>query len=597
MKNYSLFFFCLSLSLSAQDTISLQHVVLSDTYLHTHRQTQAKVVINDSILEKYPTTLTSLLSFESPIYFKENGRGMVSSPSFRGTTASQTAVIWNGININSSINGQLDFNTQLASSQDQLTVLPGGGSVGYGTGAIGGSIHLENQLDYAPKTNHHVHLGYGSFDTWNASYHYRYGDKKTAVSIGFVRNQSDNDYTINRFVEKNKNGRYYLNGLTTTIGHRFNANHELRVYSNMNWGERQFSLIGPYDTPTKYTTTDNKLMAHYLYKKSSWQSELKMAYLGEQMDYFSHIHQTNSDELNVDNFVVNYYLSKLIGSKLKLSAIAEYINNQGSGDNLKSENREFTNFALLATHQLSEQLTYEASIRQNFSNNHKQPLTFSLGTTYRPINGYQIRANISKNYRLPTFNDLFWKTVGNEDLKPESAMQYEIGQDLTINKLSIQTNLFYNTIKDMIRWEPKGNLWRPINTSKVETYGAEIISTYQWNNLQLKGIYAYTVAKDLENHHSLIYVPKHKATLSINYHHKNWSIWLQNQWNSQVYTQSNNAAPLKGYTLSNLGIAYQPTPKISIGGQINNLFNQQYQSVNDYWQPRLNYALHLTLKL
>jgi iron complex outermembrane receptor protein len=39
----------------------------------------------------------------------ENGLGMVSSPSFRGPHCK--AVIWNGININSQLLGQTDFNT------------------------------------------------------------------------------------------------------------------------------------------------------------------------------------------------------------------------------------------------------------------------------------------------------------------------------------------------------------------------------------------------------------------------------------------------------------------------------------------------------
>src|SRR5699024_7068902 len=56
---------------------------------------------SDSIVKRNSVSLTETLHFYSGIYFKENGFGMVSSPSFRGTNASQTAVIWNGININS----------------------------------------------------------------------------------------------------------------------------------------------------------------------------------------------------------------------------------------------------------------------------------------------------------------------------------------------------------------------------------------------------------------------------------------------------------------------------------------------------------------
>jgi iron complex outermembrane receptor protein len=67
-------------------------------------------------------SLTALLLANTAVYFKENGPGMVSSPSFRGTSAQQTAVIWNGLNINSQLNGQTDFSTVNARDFNQVSV-------------------------------------------------------------------------------------------------------------------------------------------------------------------------------------------------------------------------------------------------------------------------------------------------------------------------------------------------------------------------------------------------------------------------------------------------------------------------------------------
>src|SRR5690606_21015681 len=89
-----------------QDTVKLSGASISGNPLLEKNQTQSEIILNDSILKKNQPSLTQLLNFNSPIYFKENGAGMVSSPSFRGTTASQTVVLWNGININSQTTGQ-----------------------------------------------------------------------------------------------------------------------------------------------------------------------------------------------------------------------------------------------------------------------------------------------------------------------------------------------------------------------------------------------------------------------------------------------------------------------------------------------------------
>lgn len=132
IKNWcSLLLLLLNYVVVAQvDTITrLQTVYVADNTLKKFSNSQRVFVLNDSIIAKNQLSLTSLLNFNSPIYFKENGLGMVSSPSFRGTTAPQTAVIWNGININSQLNGQTDFNVISTSNYNTIAVRSGGGSV------------------------------------------------------------------------------------------------------------------------------------------------------------------------------------------------------------------------------------------------------------------------------------------------------------------------------------------------------------------------------------------------------------------------------------------------------------------------------------
>src|SRR5690625_7845156 len=97
--------------IAQHDTVKLEEAIFTANQNLTEIQTQSLISISDSIIERSQPSLTQLLNFNSNIYFKESGAVMVSSPSFRGTTASQTVVLWNGININSQTTGQTDFNT------------------------------------------------------------------------------------------------------------------------------------------------------------------------------------------------------------------------------------------------------------------------------------------------------------------------------------------------------------------------------------------------------------------------------------------------------------------------------------------------------
>ncbi len=212
-----------------------------------------------------------------------------------------------------------------------------------------------------------------------------------------------------------------------------------------------------------------------------------------------------------------------------------------------------------------------------------------------------VTLNGSKNFRIPTFNDLYWEGSGNPNLKPETAYQIEIGNHLNIKNFAITATVFYNDIKDMIRWLPNGALWQPVNTDHVKTYGLEsslqYVKALKHHQFTVNSTYAYTISKNQELDTQLIYVPKHKATASLGYAFKNISAYYQWLFVSDVYTTTDNSQQyvLDGYQVSNLGLNYTFNDNFTLGGTINNLFNENYQSVSNRYMPGQNYAMHITI--
>ena len=580
------------------DSIQLNEVLLTDPFLKNHYKSQSQILLNDSILRKNQNSLSQLLQFESPIYFKENGVGMVSSPSFRGTSASQTAVLWNGININSSINGQTDFSPINAKSYDHIIVKPGGGSIAYGTGAIGGSIHLLDKINYDNKLSHDLNLGYGSFDFYNLNYQLHYASEKFSSNFGYARFQSDNDYTIDNYLENNRNGKYYFNTIDANVGFRNNRN-EFRLFSQFNFGNREFSLTDIYETPTMYDNRDYRIMAQWLFNDAKWKSDLKIAYTHESNKYYPNRNTSKTQDLEVNNWISKYFLTYKINSKQSLNLFLENIFSKGNGTNIKQSERNTIGGGIIYKHIITNQLEYEASIRQDFSSVYDVPFIYAFGINYKPLEQYQIRFNFSKNYRIPTFNDLYWQTGGNPDLKAENAFQIELGNDWKSKNITIQTNLFYNDIKDMIQWIPNNysSFWTPVNYNHVKSYGAEIIGNYSLNNLSFKTIYSYTKSIDQIKDKSLMYVPQHQFHINANYNWKKWNVYVQNRWVDEVYTQTDNKKSIPSYWTSNLGFGYKLKQEIGVNLNINNIFNHQYQSVENRYMPGINYQLSLQIKL
>ena len=155
---------------------------------------------------------------------------MVSSPSFRGTNASQTAVIWNGININSQLNGQTDFNTINTTNFDAIDIRSGGGSVQYGSGAIGGSIHLNNNLEFTSHFDTQLRLVYGSFDTRMTNISSSYGNSKFTVNAGIAYIDSDNDYKYLGTDRVNENGAFNNINLNLNLGYFISEKDILKLY-------------------------------------------------------------------------------------------------------------------------------------------------------------------------------------------------------------------------------------------------------------------------------------------------------------------------------------------------------------------------------
>jgi outer membrane cobalamin receptor len=588
-----------------KDTIfQLKEVVISDTQLRDFSATQSVQRLNDSVINTNSSSLTSLLNYNTVIYFKENGLGMVSSPSFRGTTAQQTAVIWNGININSQLLGQTDFNTLNTRDFNSVSVRAGGGSVIYGSSAIGGSIHLNSEIDYADAFTNELRINYGSFNTQGLHYKTAISNKKFSASVSVTRNSSDNDYDYIGREGKNINGQYYNNSINAVAGYKFSSRNRLVLYSYLFNGERHFSLIFPSEIKTKYRDSNMRNMLEWVGSYGKFTSKLKAAFLQEEYRYFANIAYQEFTFGRVQSIIGKYDLLFKPDEKFKINMVLDFTQNKGNGSDIINKTRQIGAASLQISHELGSRFTYEAGLRKEITNNYESPVLFSLGTKYKFAPFYTLKLNTSKNFRIPTFNDLYWQDGGNDELKPESSWQAEMGNVFTVKDIMFSVTGYYIKIKDMLRWVPTGGLWRPINTDRVETYGAEALLSYSKNfgvhAVSLSATYGYTVSKNETIGKQLIYVPYHKATASLSYSIKKFSAYYQFLYNGEVFTRSDNNSRynIDAYTTGNAGVEYNfgKANTYKLGAQLLNAWNADYVSVDSRYMPGRNFNIYITLK-
>lgn len=588
-----------------QDSIALNEVTVSDVQLRKFSSSQKVDRLNDSVIAKNRPSLTALLNCNSTIYFKENGLGMVSSPSFRGTTAQQTAVIWNGININSQLNGQADFNTITAKDFENISVRAGGGSAIYGSSAIGGSVHLNNELSFENAFSNELDLGYGSFNTFQGHYKIAASNEKVSANVGVSRNSSTNDYDYidSKKDLKNQNGQFYNTSLNAAFGYKINQRNYLKLYSQVFEGERHFSGTTAAVGKSKYRDLNTRNMLEWAGLYDKFTSKLKVASFSEKYHYFADADDPFYTNGQAETWLARYDAGFDLTGKIFVNAVVEYTKTKGFGSDVEENTREIFSGAVLMKYQISSKINYELSVRKEVTANYKSPVLFSTGFKINVTKNYLLRLNGSRNFRIPTFNDLYWNGSGNPDLKPESSYQGEIGQELKFGHFTVSATGYYIDIKDMLRWVPGQNgVWSPQNLDKVKTYGVDGSAGWQRNigrhKFDFSANYGYVVSNDERLDKQLIYVPYHKGNASASYHYRGFGLWYQFLYNGQVYTSSDNFYALDDYQVSNAGIGYDfgKTNAYQIGFTVNNLLDEKYESMPKRPMPGRNYTINLILK-
>lgn len=599
-------FFLCTLSAYAQlDSIQqLPEVMMTDSKLVHFSKGFKLEKLNDSIIERNATSLTETLRYNSSIYFKENGFGMVSSPSFRGTNAAQTAVIWNGININSIFTGQTDFNTISPLNYDEIAIRSGGGGVQYGSGAVGGSIHLNNTYSFKKINNTIVGLHSGSFSTVgaNASTTKTWGDHYLNVGIDFIN--SENDF---EFVGKN---------MTNTHGQflRFAANvNEARKLkrgvatwnSEYTYNDRNFS--GSLNTIGKdgYKDISTRNLWQLQQKTGVFNTKASVAHFFEQYRYFPDTEKPIYDDGRANTFIGALQSEVLLRKKLRINGKVEYSYINAEGDNVGENSRKTLAAVLLINHKISDDFNYGLNIRKEFFNDFDNPFLFSADAKWKVSKNYALRLNGSKNYRVPTFNDLYWYAGGNVNLQPETSYQVELGQEFLFGKLNADVAAYYISSEDLIKWIPgNGIIWEPVNINKARNYGAELnigysVKLLKQHTLGFTANYSYTKAEDLEKEKQLIYVPFHKAAGTLQYNFKTLLVYFQGLYNGEAYTTTDNSAAVEAYKIFNVGAEYtfSSTPEITFGGKCDNVFNVYYENVAYRAMPSRNIQLFLKFNI
>lgn len=604
-------------------------------------------------------TLAGLMTASTPVFIKSYGRGSAATASFRGTAASHTQVNWNGMSLNSPMRGDVDFSQFPVYFIDRVELLHGGSSLSEGSGALGGSISIENKADW----NNRISVKYiqhiESFNTYKEFAELALGNSTFQSKTRIFHDQSENDFPFYNYGvlpnkdDVQKNADYEKYGFLQEFYGKLKKNHLLSLKI---WGHHNFrnlpqlmSYEGDEITETQETDTteiqsanriefqkDEQLRAigawKYYKGDSRWEFTSGINYT--ELHYYrsstdSGFVNFNSKSKEISSFNhLEYQYKKEESIHFKTSLDGNFhqvdIHDSTNRTGYKEERVELSYLAQLNL-QISQKISAYALLRSEYYDDTFVILIPSLGIEYKldEKDTWSTKFNASRNYHKPNLNDLYWIPGGNPNLKPEDGYTAELGLRYKETKknwnLESNFNVYASLIDNWIVWHPSSSgaiFWEADNIKKVFARGIEWNLKYNldfYRNWKLKTVanYAFTSTTnenaveslDESRGKQLIYIPRHTANLMIGLNYKSWELNIDNSIIGKRYTTSSNVEsdyeqPLLAYTLTNLSLEKGFTwEKLNakLGIRVENIFDKDYMSVLWRAMPGRYYSVNLQI--
>lgn len=577
------------------------------------------------------------------------GIGGLKTVSVRSLGAKHTAVSYDGVTITDAQSGQVDISRFSLDNVETVSLSIGQSDDIFQTARMYASAGALSIKTSRPEfTNRPFHLKAqvkgGSFGLINPYLHYdqKIGEK-WAVSLhgDYLKAKGDYSFTLKNGQQTEKKRRNNSDIETWRT--------ELNLYGNLTpnstlqikgyYFDSERGLPGSvilYNDYSGERLWDKNAFAQ-IYYQNHFSEKLSLQVQGKYNYSWNKYLDVNNKYENgrqVDRYTQNeYYGSASILytpiKRLSFSLTEDFFVN--TLDNTLPQcpfPKRYTSLSVLASQYKSPRLTVTASLLGTY-------ITEQVETGLRPADrkrispaaslswrilqeqNFRVRFSYKDAFRMPTFNDMYYLRIGNTNLQPERASQYNAGLtwsgELPLTRYAnISIDGYYNRVKDKIVAIPTMFIWKMMNMGEVSIGGLDInlsaeIPVNTNISFLLDGSYSYQKAIDITDkeaknyRNQLPYTPKHSGniSLSLQTHWLNLSYYINCVGDRYALPQNIEDNLIKKYTEQNISVNREfniKHCKLRLQGELLNLTNKTYDVIQYYPMPgrswRLTASIH-----
>lgn len=564
---------------------------------------------------KNSNNITEVLNRKANIFVKHFGTASSSSLSIRGGSANQALLTWNDLPINNPMLGLSDISLIPVHLFDQIEISKGGNSSEYGNGAITGVINLSNNYGTSERPIAlGVNLGAGSYGLRQGAInlHVNRGKWSSSTKLFHTSSQNNFNYELGNSIRENTHANFNSTAWLQAINYSIAPNQKISIQS---WWQDTFREIPP-------TTTQNiseaeqidrvfRLFAEYkiTHYKSSFSTNV--AYFDEDND-FEDPQILLSSENRFKRILGKSKLSIALKEDIILRGIVEFSHSRGQSQSYEQTETLSALSTTASLKKLWKQSHLALSLRHERNSIGRSFTSPNLIYNKQISDRWHIQGKISREFRFPTLNELFWRPGGNTVLGSENGWNQEL--DLHFNqkkKHHLTFSLFHRRINDWILWSlaDGSNFFAPVNISMVRSYGAELKAdkyiTIGQLQLELYGNYNYTISENLSEvslpkinlGDQLFYTPKHQISLNATatYNKIRFNINAQHTSSTLGIIEI-----LNSYSLINANVDYTleiNNHKINLSIAGNNITDSQYRIIERRPMVGRNFLMKINYNL
>lgn len=592
---------------------------------------QTVSVIDLAEIERRQTqNVSDILRTVPGVTIARNGSiGGTTSVFIRGAESDQTVALIDGVKLNdpSSPGGGFNFGNLLTGNIERIEVLRGSQSVLWGSQAIGGIV---NMVTRRPTEALEVNARgeYGFRDTVNlvGNVSDEFGPLSASAGAGWFRSDG-----ISNFAES-RGGRErdgYEN-----VG--ANAGVNLALTDTISLDARGWFSRGRFNIdgfpPPRFAFAD--VNEESITREIVGYTGVKAAFFGGRFRNRIGFAITDTDRRNtaLDGAPTETFRGKGRNERLEYQGIFDIANGWEATFGLEQEISTFSSSSFGAPANvgrariysgyaqvvgtLAEGFTVTGGVRHDDHDRFGGATTFGASAVYNvAATGTTFRASYAEGFKVPSLFQLL-SNFGNSALDPERSQGWDAGftQELVDGRLTLSATYFERDSEDLILFIscplPRTGICtnRPSGTydniGLATARGAEFAVTLKpVDALQVQFSHGYVdtrnrTAGSANFDRRLPRRPKNSSSLLVDY---SWSFGLETGFTvtnvSEAFDNASNSTRLPGYVLADLRAMMPIGQNLELTARIENLFDEQYETVLRFGQmPRAGY-LGVRLKI